>query len=170
MDCVNQAGMTFRRRFRRALEVDQPDQSSLCCSAPRTDKGLRMKGSNRPCGSSCCAAEPAKSLERSTRAVAAALGGAVMMVAFGSARADVPISGVFTATQVCPAFQSFRKSSNPGDVAVEPNKTYRVIAKNKPDATHYRERSGAGRTMGQFVVRARRRRWSAAARSTSLLC
>ena len=61
-----------------------------------------------------------------------------MMVAFGSARADVPISGVFTATQVCPAFQSFRKSSNPGDVAVEPNKTYRVIAKNKPDATHYR--------------------------------
>jgi ribonuclease T2 len=62
----------------------------------------------------------------------------LMMMALSSVRAEVAISGSFTATQTCPAFQSFRKSSNPGDVQVEPNKTYEVIAKNKPDATHYR--------------------------------
>ena len=60
------------------------------------------------------------------------------MPALTTARAEVAISGSFTATQSCPAFQSFRKSSNPGDVQVEPNKTYEAIAKNKPDATHYR--------------------------------
>jgi ribonuclease T2 len=71
---------------------------------------------------------------------AAGLSGAMplMMVAFESAHADVAIAGTFTATQACPAYQSFRKSTDPGDVKVEPNKTYNVIAKNKPDATHYR--------------------------------
>ncbi len=58
--------------------------------------------------------------------------------AIPAARADVPISGSFVATQACPAFQSFRKSTNPGDIQTAPNKTYDVIAKNKPDATHYR--------------------------------
>jgi ribonuclease T2 len=68
------------------------------------------------------------------------LAGAVLllMMAFGSAHADVAISGSFTATQTCPAFQSFRKSSNPDDVRVEASKTYQLIAKNKPEATHYR--------------------------------
>jgi ribonuclease T2 len=55
-----------------------------------------------------------------------------------SAHADVPISGSFVATQACPAFQSFRKGTNPGGVQTAPSKTYDVIAKNKPDATHYR--------------------------------
>jgi ribonuclease T2 len=68
------------------------------------------------------------------------LGAAALLLAMGlsAARAEVAISGSFTATQTCPAFQSFRKSSNPGDFRVEPNKTYEAIAKNKPDATHYR--------------------------------
>ena len=70
--------------------------------------------------------------------VAAGLGGAVLLMASGSAYADVAMTGTFTATQTCPAYQSFRKSTDPGDVKVEPNKTYAVIAKNKPDATHYR--------------------------------
>ena len=48
------------------------------------------------------------------------------------------MSGSFTATETCPAFQSFRKSTNPGDVKVEPNKTYALLSKNKDDATHYR--------------------------------
>jgi ribonuclease T2 len=55
-----------------------------------------------------------------------------------SARADVPISGSFVATQACPAFQSFRKETNPGGIQTTPNQAYDVIAKNKPDATHYR--------------------------------
>ena len=48
------------------------------------------------------------------------------------------MTGTFTATQACPAYQSFRKSTDPGDVKVEKNKTYALIAKNKSDATHYR--------------------------------
>jgi len=73
------------------------------------------------------------------RTIAASLSSAaLMMIALGSAHADVTVTGTFTATQTCPAFQSFRKSTNPGDVKVEQNNTYEVIAKNKPDATHYR--------------------------------
>jgi ribonuclease T2 len=76
------------------------------------------------------------------RMFAAGLAGAVLLMvmacACGPARADVRMTGTFTATQTCPAYQSFRKSTDPGDVKVEPNKTYAVIAKNKPDATHYR--------------------------------
>jgi ribonuclease T2 len=74
------------------------------------------------------------------RIVAAGLGGAVllMMLASTSAHADVAMTGTFTATQTCPAYQSFRKSTDPGDIKVEQSKTYAVIAKNKPDATHYR--------------------------------
>jgi ribonuclease T2 len=77
---------------------------------------------------------------RSARRTAAGLGSAALLLAIGlsAAHAEVAISGSFTATQTCPAFQSFRKSSNPGDVQVERNKAYEVIAKNKPDATHYR--------------------------------
>jgi ribonuclease T2 len=55
-----------------------------------------------------------------------------------AARADVAISGTFVATEACPAFQSFRKSTNPGNVQIEPSKSYALIAKNKPDADHYR--------------------------------
>ena len=75
------------------------------------------------------------------RIVAAGLGGAallVIMMAPRSAHADVAMTGTFTATQTCPAYQSFRKSTDPGDVKIEQNKTYALIAKNKPDATHYR--------------------------------
>jgi ribonuclease T2 len=63
---------------------------------------------------------------------------ALLIVAAGAARAEEAMSGTFTATQACPAFQSFRKATNPGDVKLEPNKAYRLIAKNKRDATHYR--------------------------------
>jgi ribonuclease T2 len=79
-------------------------------------------------------------MEQSMRMFTAGFGGAVLllMMAFGPANADIAMSGTFTATQTCPAYQSIRKSTNPGDVKVEQNKTYDVLAKNKPDATHYR--------------------------------
>jgi ribonuclease T2 len=79
-------------------------------------------------------------LEKSMRTISAGLGSAMlpMMMALGSAHADVAVTGKFTATQTCPAFQSFRKSTNPGDIKLEQNKAYELIAKNKPDATHYR--------------------------------
>jgi ribonuclease T2 len=62
----------------------------------------------------------------------------VAMAMAAPAQAEVAMSGTFTATQPCPAYQSFRKETNPGDVKIEPSKAYDLIAKNKPDATHYR--------------------------------
>jgi len=74
------------------------------------------------------------------RTITAGLGSAALLtaMAFGAAQADVPMSGKFTATQACPAYQSFRKSTNPGEVKIEQSKTYELLAKNKPDASHYR--------------------------------
>lgn len=75
------------------------------------------------------------------RKAAVGLSGAVLlvsMIASRCAQAEVAMTGTFTATQACPAYQSFRKSTDPGDVKVEKDKTYALIAKNKSDATHYR--------------------------------
>lgn len=63
---------------------------------------------------------------------------ALTMAAGTAAQAEVPASGSFTGTQTCPAVQSIRKATNPGDVSVEPNKAYEVLAQNKADATHFR--------------------------------
>ena len=72
--------------------------------------------------------------------LAAGTGAAVLMMAisFGPAHAEVTLTGTFTATQSCPAYQSLRKATNPGNANVEPGKAYTVLAKNKPDVTHYR--------------------------------
>jgi ribonuclease T2 len=67
------------------------------------------------------------------------LGIAFAVASFATpARADVAVSGVFTVTQACAAYQSIRKGTNPGAVTVEPSKTYDVLAGNKPNPTHYR--------------------------------
>jgi ribonuclease T2 len=54
--------------------------------------------------------------------------------------ADVPLSGSFLATKECPAFQSFRKGTNPGGVKIESGHSYPLLAKNAANATHYRVR------------------------------
>ena len=51
--------------------------------------------------------------------------------------AQVAMSGSFTATQACPAYQSIRKQTNPGAVMLIPGRTYQAIGKNKDVATHY---------------------------------
>ncbi|WP_180981074.1 ribonuclease T2 [Pseudovibrio exalbescens] len=53
------------------------------------------------------------------------------------AGAQIPLDGYFVADEVCPAYQSLRKQTNPGDVFVEPDHAYQVIAKNKEAASHY---------------------------------
>jgi len=54
--------------------------------------------------------------------------------------ADVPLKGSFLANKDCPAFQSFRKGINPGGVKIESGHSYPLLAKNVPNATHYRVR------------------------------
>ena len=41
------------------------------------------------------------------------------------------IGGCFEATQACEAFQSFRKKTNPKDIRLEENVTYKVLESSK---------------------------------------
>jgi ribonuclease T2 len=54
-----------------------------------------------------------------------------------SVSAQVRMDGTFEATQKCPAVQSIRKGTNPGNIVVEAGKPYRLLGKNKTEATHY---------------------------------
>jgi len=51
--------------------------------------------------------------------------------------ADVRLDGTFTAREACPAYRSIRNETNPGSVRIQPGSSYPLVAKNKPDATHY---------------------------------
>jgi ribonuclease T2 len=72
------------------------------------------------------------------RTFAAICGAVVAMISIAPAQAEVAAGGTFTATQSCPAYQSIRKSTNPGGINVEPSKIYQILAKNKDEATAYR--------------------------------
>ena len=54
-------------------------------------------------------------------------------LAFGQVKMD----GQFVAAKTCPAVASIKKGSNPGKVSVEVAKSYRLLGKNKNQATHY---------------------------------
>lgn len=54
-----------------------------------------------------------------------------------SARAEVPLNGYFIARSQCPALQSIRTRSNPGDVTTVTDRAYPVFAKNAEAASHY---------------------------------
>jgi ribonuclease T2 len=55
----------------------------------------------------------------------------------GSAFAQVKMDGQFVAAKACPAVASIKKGTNPGDVSVEAGKSYRLLGKNKDQASHY---------------------------------
>jgi ribonuclease T2 len=54
-----------------------------------------------------------------------------------SALAQVKMDGQLVATKACPAVQSIKKGTNPGDVSIEAGKSYRLLGKNKDQATHF---------------------------------
>ena len=58
------------------------------------------------------------------------------MGAMPQARADSPLTGTLMATKACPAFQSFRKSTNPGDVTITAGQSYQLVAGNTATPTH----------------------------------
>jgi len=62
---------------------------------------------------------------------------AAVALSASKAAADVPLKGFFIAHEACPALQSIKKETNPGDVRTEPGKSYPIIAKNKSAASHY---------------------------------
>ncbi len=62
----------------------------------------------------------------------------VLLLAFGSEGvSQVKLSGTFVANKSCPAVQSIKKGTNPGNIAIGPGKTYVLLGKNKQAASHY---------------------------------
>ena len=59
------------------------------------------------------------------------------LVAAGAARAEVQMSGSFVAKEACAATPSIHSSANPGDVSLEASRAYKLLAKNKDEASHY---------------------------------
>jgi ribonuclease T2 len=62
---------------------------------------------------------------------------AVSLLTITAASAQIAVTGAFKASKACPALQSIRNGTNPGDVKLELGQSYPLIAKNKQDATHY---------------------------------
>jgi ribonuclease T2 len=54
-----------------------------------------------------------------------------------AASAQVKLQGQFKATQNCPALQSIKKGTNPGDVSISSGTSYRLLGKNKDAASHF---------------------------------
>jgi ribonuclease T2 len=51
--------------------------------------------------------------------------------------AQVKMDGQFVASKTCPAVVSIKKGTNPDNVSVVAGESYRVLGKNKDEATHY---------------------------------
>ena len=60
-----------------------------------------------------------------------------VVIACGSAQAEVKLSGSFVADRACPATQSIKTAKNPGNVATEAGKSYDLLAGNRDMPTHY---------------------------------
>lgn len=54
------------------------------------------------------------------------------------ALAETPLSGTFTATAACPAYQSISRQTNPGNIELRPGQSYDLLAGNKTPPTHLR--------------------------------
>lgn len=64
------------------------------------------------------------------------LAGLLALLCSMTARAEVPLSGYFTATMACPAYQSINRQTNPGAVTTRPGTAYDLIAGNTDRPTH----------------------------------
>lgn len=67
------------------------------------------------------------------------LGAILAIVLFAlpaQSRADSPLTGSFTATKACPAYQSFRKATNPGGMTITAGQSYALVAGNTATPTH----------------------------------
>ncbi|HEY5082318.1 MAG TPA: ribonuclease [Bauldia sp.] len=84
---------------------------------------------------------------RSVAAIAALLVSGVA----SHARADILADGTFAASKTCPAFLSFRKSTNPGDINVQAGRSYPVISQNASPPSHYRLRVDAANPPERWV-------------------
>ncbi len=62
----------------------------------------------------------------------------LLLILTTTSSADIQLNGYFIAIDKCAALQSIRKNTNPGDIHLIQDMAYRVLSKNKANATHYR--------------------------------
>jgi ribonuclease T2 len=62
---------------------------------------------------------------------------AVLGLAVCAASAQVKLDGSFVAAKECPALQSIKKKTNPGDISIATGQTYKLLGKNREQASHY---------------------------------
>ena len=70
----------------------------------------------------------------------ALLAGSILVAPVSPVPAQVRLEGYLIARKACPALQSIRRGTNPGDVRTEAGRTYDLIGKNRDDASHYQIR------------------------------
>lgn len=58
------------------------------------------------------------------------------LIAALPAHAEVPLTGYFTASKACPAYQSINRQTNPGNVTTRPGTAYDLLAGNTARPTH----------------------------------
>ena len=62
-----------------------------------------------------------------------------------------PITGTLTAERDCPAGVSTKHAANPGQVRLVPGQVYPVVARNRPEPTHYRLRIAGAEPQDRWV-------------------
>jgi ribonuclease T2 len=68
------------------------------------------------------------------------------------AQGETRLNGELIAEQACPALQSIRKNTNPGEVILQPGMAYQVFAGNRPEPTHYRLRVPGANPVERWVA------------------
>jgi ribonuclease T2 len=62
-----------------------------------------------------------------------------------------PLSGGLKAERDCAAVSSIKRGSNPGSVRLVPGETYRILGKNREDATHFKIRVEGAQPADRWV-------------------
>jgi len=79
-----------------------------------------------------------------------------LMIGFATlvarAPAAEPIEGYFVARSACPAFESFRKGTNPGAVVTEIDRAYPLLEGNAPRPSHFRIRIKDAAPQARWVL------------------
>jgi ribonuclease T2 len=66
--------------------------------------------------------------------------------------AGAPLDGTLVAGRDCPATVSIRRGDNPGQVRLVPGRSYRVLERNRADATHYLLRIEGAQPQDRWVA------------------
>jgi ribonuclease T2 len=78
--------------------------------------------------------------------------GAALVLGAPPLPATVPTDGTLVANRACPAPSSIKRGTNAGDIRLTPGERYRVVGRNREDATHYLVEIGTARPAQRWVA------------------